>query len=271
MSVAYSLPLVLCTVAISGTYSWRLGKISGRDRAFTLRGGAGRSGEISGARDAESAVPKELPADEVEPIDFSAALQAAHAQIRSGGSRESAIAAAANVISGQLRPAVPTSILDMAVYEDWLSESNARLLQHEAVTAPGWAVTPAHRHLALQAPLPAWAADVAQQLEPIFDGVAPTWCHLFACEPGQIAGPLHLHDSEFDHNCCTLLVLHGSGTLVCENVQGDKTTCTVVPRNLLQFGPDAHRTSVYYKLEADERLIALLFRRGRAGRRWFPW
>ena len=42
------------------------------------------------------------------------------------------------------------------------------------MTAAGWAETPAHRHLSLEAPLPPWAAEAASKLEPFFDSGPPT-------------------------------------------------------------------------------------------------
>ena len=230
-----------------------------------------------------------------EPVDFDAALEAARQRMRTGGSRHAALAAASEVLSGQLRgPASPTAIGGTALREGWLAEGDARLLQHEAVTAPDWMVIPSEpRRLSLRAPLPPWADDVAERLGPaVFNGAAPDGCLLYACEPGQEIDPLLLSgkadhggdgdgdgdgegDGEGDASdgdrtrqprTTALLLLHGRGSLHCYDAASDvETRCALSPRDLLELGPDAHRASASYRLTAaEERLIVLVFRQEHA-------
>ena len=51
-----------------------------------------------------------------------------------------------------------------------------------------------------------------------------------------------------------VLILGGHGTIVEYNEPFE--ACSVSPRSLLHFGPDAQRQ---YRLEATERLVALVF------------
>ena len=256
-----------------------------------LRGGASSSSISSTATTTTTATTEDPPtappsveeataalaaaAAEDEPIDFAAALEAARQRMRTGGSRNAALAAAAEVLSGQLRgPASPTAIAGTALREGWLTEGDARLLQHETVTAPGWVVTPEEpRRLLLRAPLPPWADDVAERLGPaVFDGAAPTSCLLYACEPGQEIDPLLLSgrtddggdggDGEPQSRTTALLLLHGPGSLWCYDEASEvETRCALSPRDLLEVGPHAHRASASYRLTAaEERLIVLVFR-----------
>lgn len=77
----------------------------------------------SGQRAAE----EEAPA----PVDFAAALEAARARMSSGGSKQSAMAAASHALLGQLRPSRPTAVPDTALYGGWMAIADAQMLQHE--------------------------------------------------------------------------------------------------------------------------------------------
>ena len=82
------------------------------DLLLRLRGG---SSDATGAAEPEAEPAAGAAGEEVEgeegeeesAIDFGAALEAARDRMRSGGSRDSALAAAGHVLSGQLRPARP--------------------------------------------------------------------------------------------------------------------------------------------------------------------
>ena len=81
----------------------------------------------SGQRAAE----EEAPA----PVDFAAALEAARARMSSGGSKQSAMAAASHALLGQLRPSRPTAVPDTALYGGWMAIADAQMLQHEVCGA----------------------------------------------------------------------------------------------------------------------------------------
>ena len=65
------------------------------------------------------------------PVDFAAALEAARARMSSGGSKQSAMAAASHALLGQLRPSRPTAVPDTALYDGWMAMADAQMLQHE--------------------------------------------------------------------------------------------------------------------------------------------
>ena len=65
------------------------------------------------------------------PVDFAAALEAARARMSSGGSKQSAMAAASHALLGQLRPSRPTAVPDTALYGGWMAMADAQMLQHE--------------------------------------------------------------------------------------------------------------------------------------------
>ena len=69
--------------------------------------------------------------EEGAPVDFAAALEAALARMGSGGSKQSAMAAASHALLGQLRPSRPTAVPDTALYDGWIATADAQLLQHE--------------------------------------------------------------------------------------------------------------------------------------------
>ena len=64
-------------------------------------------------------------------------------------------------------------------------------------------------------------------------------------------------------------MLFGRGSLTCddedeegeEEGSGEPAQCTLRPRDLLQLGPRARREGAAYTLEAQERLVALVFSR----------
>ena len=65
------------------------------------------------------------------PVDFAAALEAARARMSSGGSKQSAMAAASHALLGQLRPSRLTAVPDTALYGGWMAIADAQMLQHE--------------------------------------------------------------------------------------------------------------------------------------------
>ena len=82
---------------------------------------------------AESADSGQRAAEEEAhaPVDFAAALEAARARMSSGGSKQSAMAAASHALLGQLRPSRPTAVPDTALYGGWMAIADAQMLQHE--------------------------------------------------------------------------------------------------------------------------------------------
>ena len=90
--------------------------------------------QAAAAKAAAENVDSGQPAAEEEahaPVDFAAALEAARARMGSGGSKQSAMAAASHALLGQLRPSRPTAVPDTALYDGWMATADAQLLQHE--------------------------------------------------------------------------------------------------------------------------------------------
>ena len=71
---------------------------------------------------AESVNPWQPAKDQEQaPVDFAAALEAARARMGSGGSKQSAMAAASHVLLGQMRPSRPTALPDTALHDGALA------------------------------------------------------------------------------------------------------------------------------------------------------
>ena len=133
--------------------------------------------------------PEGLP----EPIDFEAAWAAATASVRHGQTVDEAMELADRVIQGERRfvPVdAPCGGGHWLRASDWLSESDARLLQHEIITTKGWVTQDDnHRTLVLREPLPAWASDLAERIAPALNG-QPNACEVIACEASQTSLPI---------------------------------------------------------------------------------
>ena len=100
-------------------------------RLHAIRGGQGESGSMPD------------PHDNIEPLDFGAALAAAKAAKESGLDADASAEAAAAVLGGAQRERTPLPSLHpgAGLIDGWLATGDARLLQHEIVTADGWEVT----------------------------------------------------------------------------------------------------------------------------------
>ena len=147
---------------------------------------ASASEPADSAGPAEAAAPTD-PAEGVEPIDFDAAVRTASAAVRRGESLDEAVASAGRVLAGD-SPFEPITALPGAyLAAEWLSSTEAPLLQHEVIASSGWTTpTDAPRELALDGELPPWADDLARKLTPAL-GAAPASCTVYACEAGQRA------------------------------------------------------------------------------------
>ena len=210
----------------------------GVPRLHALRGGQGESGSMPD------------PHDNIEPLDFGAALAAAKAAKESGLDADASAEAAAAVLGGAQRERTPLPSLHpgAGLIDGWLATGDARLLQHEIVTADGWEVTEAHRRLQLAgAPLPPWAEQLAAALATIdADARPPTRAALYGCEPGQSCAPAPAARS------AVLTLGRGRADVAARRGPG---ACALDDRSLL----DLDGADVDVELEATERTIFAVF------------
>lgn len=131
--------------------------------------------------------------DDVNPIEFEQAMRTAMASMRDGHGADAAMEQAGRVLEGEMpfdSIRAPGSSDSWAYAAGWLSESDARLLQHEVVTCKEWPQhldAPSARHLMLRSPLPTWATEIAKRLSPALEPHVFDCCDIYACEPGQHA------------------------------------------------------------------------------------
>ena len=151
--------------------------------------------------------PSSAHADSVEPLDFAAALKAAHTAVERG---ESADVAMDRVFAGDTSSFEPAGA-GRQLALDWVHEREEALLQHEIITSRGWSEgdTADARHLGpLRAPLPPWAQALADRLAPNLGG-SPDSCDVYASEPWQCAPAIGV-----DGGTVGVLSLHSDAGLV---------------------------------------------------------
>ena len=146
------------------------------------------------------------------------------------------------------RTPLPSLHPGAGLIDGWLATGDARLLQHEIVTADGWEVTEAHRRLQLAgAPLPPWAEQLAAALATIDpDARPPTRAALYGCEPGQSCAPAPAARS------AVLTLGRGRVDVAARRGPG---ACALDDRSLL----DLDGADVDVELEATERTIFAVF------------
>ena len=211
---------------------------SGVLRLHALRGGQGESGSMPD------------PHDNIEPLDFGAALAAAKAAKESGLDADASAEAAAAVLGGAQRRRDAAAV---AASGRWADRRLARQRRRAAAAArdrdrDGWEVTEAHRRLQLAgAPLPPWAEQLAAALATIDpDARPPTRAALYGCEPGQSCAPAPAARS------AVLTLGRGRADVAARRGPG---ACALDDRSLL----DLDGADVDVELEATERTIFAVF------------
>jgi hypothetical protein len=148
----------------------------------------------------------------------------------------------------------------------WLSEMQAKLATHEAVTMPGWEVRrEGTRVLCCGAGtnlenLPPWLAELAQRLCTVFGGHTPNECELHALEPGHSlpARKLIEHESTTLPATSACVSLTGCGMLRCWRGE-EKTLVRLPPGSCMILEGEAAR-ELKVDVSAEERHILLIFR-----------
>ena len=177
---------------------------------------------------------QDAPADaDVEAIDFNGAWEAAARSMRAGQTAEDALEQASRVLEGEA-PFAPAGSLLYA--ENWISASDAKLLQHEVISTPGWdepadeaSAAAGSRLLQLHETMPPWATTLAERLSPALDDCAPDRCEVHALEPGQRSRPIA-------SSAAAVLALGGPATLVCDGEAGNDASMAPRSALLLQAG-----------------------------------
>ncbi len=203
-------------------------------------------------------------ADDVDAIDFEAALRAAQQSRRAGESEEATMAAVEAALQNEV-PFCPLKTLPLAggsLASAWLSEMQAKLAVHEAVTMPGWEVCrEGVRALTFNADtsLPPWLAELAQRLRIAF-GHPPNACELHALEPGQSLPVRTLIKRKSGASPATVacVSLTGSGLLGLSR-GGDKATLSLPVGSCMLLQGEAAR-ELQVEVGAKERHILLIFR-----------
>lgn len=219
-------------------------------RGLYLRGGS----DISGA-------------DDVEALDFEAALRAARASRQAGQSPDKALDNVDLVFAGEV-PFAPLSLplQGGSIAQGWLGKMEGRLLLHEAVKMSGWEVRADGRSLLLSEPLPAWVSELAARsgLSKPFGGLGPEECELHALEKGQSVPARKLANSGEEATvACISLV--GRGLLGLRKDGTGVEDCTVTTVHLdagscILLRDEAVR-GLCVGVGADERHICLIMRR----------
>ena len=164
-------------------------------------------------------------AADVEPIDFEGAWAAARRSLRQGATVDDAAAAAERVLDGEVSfmpiASAPADGASFLYAQDWISESDAQLLQHEVIRSDGWRLPDGANPglLELCDPLPPWAHALAQRLSPALDGQVPDRCAVHALEPGQSAPILQSADGPPPSEAA-VLSLGSAATLLSPIVSG---------------------------------------------------
>lgn len=204
-------------------------------------------------------------ADDVAPIDFNTAIRVARSALQAGASPEAAVADAELVLAGE-RPFASLASLSLEggyLCDKWLTNSEARLALHEAVTARDvqWEMMPYGRRLSINAPFPPWLLELAARLAPAFDGTPPDQCDLYALEPDHQAPESCMDEPEGVYapvSACVSLL--GCGRLLCSVAHGSSSELEVPAGACLLLRDEAH-TCLSLRRVAAERHLALVFRR----------
>ena len=142
-------------------------------------------------------------ADDIEPIDFALAFETARRCREAGFSSDEAAEVAQRVIEGE-SPFVPISAPTGSSEPwmsalGWLSDSEAKLLQHQVIRTDGWPAMgdlDSPRVLRLRSSesmsWPQWCEEVAEKLRSALGNRKPDMCDVHACEPGQRTEPLSM-------------------------------------------------------------------------------
>ena len=156
--------------------------------------------------------------NDVDAIDFEAALRAARASRKAGEPMELAMANAELVIKGEVefKKVMNSGRVAGTLAERWLKEGDAKLCLHEAVTMKGWNMTNSGRSLVVGEPLPLWIAEIASRLATHFGGLPPDLCELHALENGKLAEKSILSEEQEDL-VVACLSLVGRAHLKCSN------------------------------------------------------
>ena len=179
-------------------------------------------------------------AESIEPIDYQAALEAARAMRRQGASADDAAKAAEQVIAGEAHTTfVPTERSGWLLAKDFLSEADAKLLQHEVIEDGGLdkANGDGSGLLDLHAPLPPWAASIADRLavgpaRAVFDQIAPVAA---PCTRVSRARPPIFWTSAAKATWRRVLALGAPATLSVD--EDDNYSTTLSPGGLLLLTP----------------------------------
>lgn len=197
----------------------------------------------------------------VEPIDFEAAFAAARLSRSQGASVDEATAVATRVLGGDasfhpLRP-LHASGGDRLYTDAWLTEADAKLLQHEVISTSGWRLPngTVAGLLELSAPLPPWADQLARMLTPALPGAVPDRCTVHACESGQITRVLE-HVGYSIRSTTAVLSLGSAATLKSyREAPNDGISFDLAPRGLLLMRTAA---DVQHWMQASEGRHLLL-------------
>ena len=222
-------------------------------------------GVVAGNGEMPTGTPKVPPPPLPDPLDFNGALQAARAALeRPGVSIDDALADASLVLAGD-QPLVPLEhVPDASIAEGYLSEGEARVILHHAVSTAGWTESSGGsvRSLAFGSPLPDYLAELAVRLEPILEA-KPTRCELYACEVGHGAD---LARAVSDGKTSTapspvssrtvLVTVRGSARVELED---DADAIDLQPRSILRLDRTLAQ-SARRVVAKDERHLSVCFR-----------
>lgn len=196
--------------------------------------------------------PSAVAAD-IEPIDFAKAYETARRSHLAGLSADEAADVAQRIMEGEA-PFMPMQSptgspgRQWQSAHGWISEPDAKLLQHEIIRSEGWPVVgdlDSPRLLQLSAPFPTWCEELAKRLTPALGGQCPDACDVFACEAGQRTPPLDLGDREV---AAVLALGDGAALLTAQGDASDdeqaypfpaRNTVPLDPRNVLIIKRDA--------------------------------
>jgi hypothetical protein len=201
--------------------------------------------------------------NDVDAIDFEAALRAARASRKAGETMELAMTNAELVIKGEVEF---TKVMNSGRFagtlaERWLKEADAKLCLHEAVTMKGWNMTNDGRSLVVGEPLPLWIAEIASRLATHFGGLPPDLCELHAFENGKLAEKSILLEEQEDLVvACISLV--GRAHLKCSNGHDETEEVFLDPGCCLLFSSRQNSAlGISVGVTTSERNLMLVLRR----------
>jgi hypothetical protein len=201
--------------------------------------------------------------NDVDAIDFEAALRAARASRKAGETMELAMANAELVIKGEVefKKVMNSGRVAGTLAERWLKEADAKLCLHEAVTMKGWNMTNDGRSLVVGKPLPLWIAEIASRLATNFGGLAPDLCELHAFENGKLAEKSILLEEQEDLVvACISLV--GRAHLKCSNRHDETEEVFLDPGCCLLFSSRQNSAlGISVGVTTSERNLMLVLRR----------